>query len=143
MIIRDATFDDIRELVVLLAQLGYKQDIDEFTEDFRSFVERDGYHIFVAEIDQKIAGMIAISTTHIITKKTRIEIEALIVKEKYRRRKVGSNLIKHVENYAKQYAPVVIQLVSNIKRKRAHEFYKNLGYGNEGQNEKAYFRKDI
>ncbi len=88
--------------------------------------------------------MIAITTSHyIVAKKTRIEIEALVVDEKYRKQGIASDLVKHVEDYAKRNAPAVIQLVSNVNRSTAYEFYRSLGYKNEGKNEKLYFRKNI
>lgn len=144
MIIRDAEIKDIDRMLLLLKQLGYEQSKSIFTENFKFFTAKDEYHIFVAEIDMKAAGMIAISTSHyIIAKKIRIEIEALVVDEQYRRQGIASALIKHVENYAKRNAPAVIQLVSNVIRSSAHEFYRSLGYKNEGKNEKLYLRKDI
>jgi len=48
-----------------------------------------------------------------------------------------------VEAFAEQFSPVIIDLTSGARRAAdgSHEFYKNLGYANEGPKAKLYFRK--
>lgn len=53
------------------------------------------------------------------------------------------HLMLFVEAFAEQFSPVIIDLTSGARRAAdgSHEFYKNLGYANEGPKAKLYFRK--
>ncbi len=50
-----------------------------------------------------------------------------------------------VEKIAKKYSPVIIDLTSGLRRAKdgSHEFYKSIGYQNEGHMAKLYLRKEI
>lgn len=53
--------------------------------------------------------------------------------------------MQFVENYARQFSPAIIDLTSGLRRasEGTHEFYKKLGYKNEGLMAKLYLRKEI
>jgi len=74
---------------------------------------------------------------------TRIHVEGLVVDEQYRGQGIGKKLMLFVEAFAEQFSPVIIDLTSGARRAAdgSHEFYKNLGYANEGPKAKLYFRK--
>jgi hypothetical protein len=50
-----------------------------------------------------------------------------------------------MEDIAKKFSPVIIDLNSGLRRAQdgSHEFYKSLGYQNEGPMAKVYFRKTL
>jgi hypothetical protein len=53
--------------------------------------------------------------------------------------------MNYVEEYAKKYSPAIIDLTSGLRRSKdgSHEFYKSLGYNNEGYMAKLYLRKEV
>ncbi|XVN42358.1 MAG: hypothetical protein RCG15_06990 [Candidatus Rickettsia vulgarisii] len=53
--------------------------------------------------------------------------------------------MEFVEEIARKNRPAIIDLTSGLRRKEegSHEFYKCLGYKNEGSMAKLYLRKEI
>jgi len=100
----------------------------------------------VAEYNSEIAGWIAWSKTYLfVNDKVRFHIEGLVVDEKYQGRGIGKKLMKFVEDMASAHAPCIIDLKSGLRRAKAgtHDFYKTLGYINEGEMAKLYLRKEL
>ncbi|STX83883.1 acetyltransferase [Legionella donaldsonii] len=48
-----------------------------------------------------------------------------------------------VEEFARKFSPCIIDLTSGLRRAKegSHDFYKSLGYQNEGHMAKLYLRK--
>jgi len=53
--------------------------------------------------------------------------------------------MKFVEDIAQQDSPAIIDLTSGLRRAQGgtHEFYKRIGYQNEGPMAKLYLRKEL
>lgn len=144
--IRMATIDDIPQLLPLMEQLGYPQNAQDFQKRFGVFMNEVGYGVSVAEQDEKIVGLVAWSKSiSFVSSKTRIHIEGLVVDEHYRGQSIGKKLMIFVEKFAKKFSPCIIDLTSGARRAKdgSHEFYKVLGYQNEGYMEKLYLRKEV
>ena len=75
----------------------------------------------------------------------RFHIESLVVNEKYRGCGIGKKLMLFVEDIARKFSPAIIDLTSGLRRAKdgSHEFYKALGYNNEGHMAKLYLRKEV
>ena len=57
-------------------------------------------------------------------------IAGLIVDKRYRRKQIGSLLMRHAEEWAAKSGYTVVRLWSSSARTAAHEFYQALGYVN-------------
>ena len=146
ILIRSATLDDIPDMLPLMAQLGYPCTQHEFETRFTSFMALEGYGVTVATLSNLIVGWIAWSSSRqFLADGPRIHIEGLIVDAQYRKKGVGKKLMTYVENGAKNNPPVLIDLISGIRRAPdgTHDFYKSLGYTNEGPMAEIYLRKEI
>ena len=144
--IRMGNSSDIPELLPLMAQLGYPTTKEELLKRYESFVSFDGHAIAVACHEGHIVGWVAWSTSKLfILDYTRIRIEGLIVDNHYRRQGIGKKLMLFVEEVAKKFRPVTIDLTSGLRRAKdgSHDFYKSLGYCNEGYMAKLYLKKEI
>jgi GNAT superfamily N-acetyltransferase len=142
--IRMAIQDDIPELLPLLEQLGYPVPLHEVEKRFNLFASLEDYGVAVACIAGKVVGCIAWSKSLMFLKEfTRFHVEGLVVDKHYRGQGIGKQLMNLLEDYASKAHPCVIDLTSNIKRAAdgSHEFYKSIGYRNEGPLTKLYFRK--
>jgi GNAT superfamily N-acetyltransferase len=98
-----------------------------------------------AKKDQVI-GFIAWSKSMLfVSDAVRFHIEGLIVDKDHRGQGVGKKLMLFVEEISKSSGPAIIDLLSGIRRQGdgSHEFYKALGYKNEGPMAKLYFRKEF
>jgi Acetyltransferases len=145
-LIRNATLADIKFLVSFMNNLGYPTNEEALWKRFSNFVAHDGYGVAVACVDEIIAGFVAWSQSLLfVSNTTRLHIEGLIVADSYKGLGIGRQLIGRVEEIAKQSSPAIVDLTSGIHREKngAHEFYKKLGYQNQGVMAKVYLRKNL
>lgn len=146
IIIRSAKIADIEGLLPLLDQLGYPTTKEALEKRFAHFLNNEGYGVAVACIDTKIVGFVAFSKSDLfVSNKIRIHIEGIAVDKIYRSQNIGKQLMQFVENHTQKFSPAIIDLTSGMRRANegVHEFYKKLGYTNEGQMAKLYLRKEI
>lgn len=144
--IRSAEFSDIEALLPLLDQLGYPVTKDKLEQRFIKFLFVEGYGVAVACVSNKIVGFVAFSKSNLFVSDTvRIHVEGIAVDKNHRGKNIGKLLMEFVENYTRQFSPAIIDLTSGLRRasEGTHEFYKNLGYKNEGLMAKLYLRKEI
>ena len=144
--LRHCKIEDIAALLPLMEQFGRPVTKDVLSARFQSFTQNSGYGVVVACINSQPIGLIAWSKSQFfIYDKMRFYIEILVVDERYRRAGIGTKLIEFVEDFARTIGPSVIDLTSHVRREKdgAHAFYKKLGYKNEREREKRYFRKEL
>jgi GNAT superfamily N-acetyltransferase len=81
----------------------------------------------------------------LISDATRFSIVGIVVSTNHRNMGIGKKLMKFVEDIAKQHSPAIIDLTSGLRRAHdgTHEFYKRIGYKNEGPMAKLYLRKEL
>ncbi|MBX9742215.1 MAG: GNAT family N-acetyltransferase [Chthoniobacterales bacterium] len=146
MMIRLATLNDLPKLLPLMEQLGYPCTIDVFKKYYDQFIRHPGHEIAVACDGTKILGWIAWSQSKpFVSHQTRFRIEGIVVDASARHQGIGKKLVAFLEEVAKPSAPLIIELCTGLRRAKdgTHEFYKNLGYKNEGVMAKLYLRKEI
>ena len=144
--IRFANQEDLPGLLPLMAQLGYPCTPEELEGLFNSFIKPDGYGVAVACDESKIVGWIAWSKSKpFVVNKTRFHLEGIVVDASCRGQGIGKKLMFFLEEISKQSGSVIIDLCSGLRRAKdgTHEFYKSLGYRNEGPMAKFYLRKEI
>ncbi len=138
--------DSIQELISLFEQLGYPQHVREFEIRLEEFLQNPGYGIALAYENNKAIGMVAwTKSMTLVTNKTRLRIEGLVVDLDHRNKGVGKQLMYYVEDFARQFSPCIIELTSGARRAvdGSHDFYNAIGYKNSGDTEKLYFRKEV
>lgn len=144
--IRHAAIDDTPKLLPLLSELGYPATLEDLNRRFLKFVKNPGYGVAVCEMNEEITGFIAWTTTdHLISDATRFSIVGIVVSTNHRNMGIGKKLMTFVEGIAKQHSPAIIDLTSGLRRAQdgTHEFYKRIGYKNEGHMAKLYLRKEL
>jgi GNAT superfamily N-acetyltransferase len=89
----------------------------------------EGYKTFVALMGNKIVGFVAIEQSlDFVSPIGCLRINDLAVIHEYRRKGIGTKLMMHAEEYAKEKGLSSVILNSGIQRKDAHAFYEKLGY---------------
>lgn len=144
--VRLAKISDVRALLPLIEQLGYPTSQEELETRFQKFASNDGYGVAIACIDNKVVGFIAWSKSILfVLDKTRFHIEGIVVDKSFRGHGIGKKLMDFIEKLAYNSRPSIIDLTSGLRRSAdgTHEFYKKLGYQNEGYMAKLYLRKEI
>lgn len=145
MIIRHAYTDDLIKMNTIMieginstVEFSYgdinKIDTWESNIEFLSkSIQDDKYVILVAEINQEIAGVLVsyilpIPEVPFFTKKNKLYIESIDVKDSFRRKKVATFLMNEVNNIAKEKKCKSIELEVYNKNEDALYLYNKLGY---------------
>lgn len=129
IIIRQALLTDADKIKSLLEQLGYPDfDLETVKEKIISH-QKENYRLFVTDIDGEVAAFITLHWFELMHWKEKFgRITSFCVDEKYRSRGIGKEIIEYVENFLFEQGCVKIEVTSNNRRTRAHDFYLKLGY---------------
>lgn len=141
MIIREATIEDAFAICnISCADLGYDCSC-EFVSTRISNLDKGREKVFVAEVNEIVAGYIHAEKYQTLYFEPMINILGLAVSSEFRRRGIGRMLLKRAERWANEVGMHKIRLNSGASRKETHSFYRAMGYNNEkGQ---IRFIKDI
>lgn len=127
--IRQALEKDYGELSILSTQLGYPcspEDSRRYLDDISSDPD---HGIFVAESEKgEVIGYIHVFKTKRPFLESFAELGGLVVKEGFRGRGVGKNLLMRSEVWAQENGCPEMRIRSNVVRERAHPFYLDQGY---------------
>ena len=142
VIIRNAQGKDFNSIFLLLSQLWPDKKLDKTTlkKIYASLLNSNHEEAFCAEINEQIVGFCTLSIRDSLWQRGSMgHICELIVDETFRGKKIGTNLIKKASSIAKKRGCKKIELDSAFHRKKAHNFYKKIGFKN-----RAYlFSKDL
>ncbi len=132
LIIRDATLEDTEDIYKMIKLLEIdSREINkkELTEVYKYNLKQENIFYKVAEIDNKILGFIGLHLQKFLHHCSEVaEIAELIVHPQYRNKNIGLILLNEAEKIAIENKCHDIELSSNMKRERAHNFYKKNGY---------------
>lgn len=131
VIIREVMPNDTLRLVELSRQLGYSITLAEMQINIELCLNHQDYKMFVAELEQQVYGFIGLIIARWLHRNGGwAKVLALIVDERQRGQKIGSQLLNFAENYGKAQGCDKIELVSGLHRRQsgAHQFYLNHGY---------------
>ena len=114
---------------ILENDLGYNCELDKLNNRINEMLKRGNYQIFVACDGDKVVGYIGcVSYLAFELDNEGIKIIALAVSKEYRRKGIGTQLLKTAEKWAKENNIEVILLNSGLPREDAHSFYESQGY---------------
>ena len=123
---------DLMGLKVLYEQLVPEEtDYNKMIDTFAWMKSNPDYIVLAAKIDGEVVG----SLMGIVCRELRGQcrpfmiIENVIVLERFRHMGVGRKLFQAIEDAAREKGCYLIQFLSSIHRKEAHQFYEALGYG--------------
>lgn len=129
--IREIVVNDYSEVVFLWNDvLGIRNVNDENFRLTMDEMNKDGnYKTFVAILENDVVGFITIvQALSIGIPVGYLHIQALAVKKELQQSGIGTKLLRHTENYAKEVGISSIILCSGFKRTDAHAFYERNGY---------------
>ena len=114
---------------ILENDLGYNCELDKLNDRIDEMLKRGNYQIFVACDGDKVVGYIGcVSYLAFELDNEGMKIIALAVSKEYRRKGIGTKLLKTAEQWAKENNIEVILLNSGLPREDAHIFYELQGY---------------
>jgi GNAT superfamily N-acetyltransferase len=146
IIVRIARCSDAEQLMTLLKTLGYPMSKELLEEKISLYTNVPDYGLLVAEESGNIVGFIAFVLCDLfVLPGKRCRIEALCVDAALRKQGIGRKLIAEVEAEAKQKGCILLELTSGMRRaiEGTHDFYRALGFHNDGPDAKLYLRKKL
>jgi GNAT superfamily N-acetyltransferase len=137
-IIRTATEKDIPRILELYRQLAFNPppdgtpgpSLEHCRRVFTEISNTPGYSLLVAEEDGVIIGTTVLVILPGMAHGTSpfAVVEYVVVDEKWRSKGIGKLLMEYVIARSKEAGCYKIMLTSDKRRKRAHKFYKSLGF---------------
>jgi predicted N-acetyltransferase YhbS len=128
VMIREIRPEDYYDICLLNKELGYDYPLEKVKVRIEHIQKNTKDIIFVAQRENEVIGYIHGSPYELLYSDSLINILGFVVKERYRSKGVGSLLIQHLEDRAKENGFRGIRLVSGIDRTDAHRFYRKHGY---------------
>ncbi|CAN5206825.1 GNAT family N-acetyltransferase [soil metagenome] len=129
MLIREAEISDAHAIQNLLKQLGYPTFEEQEVLEKIKIHQNPGFKIFVAEVDNKTVGFISMHWFDLMHWKGYLgRITSFCVDDFFRSMGIGQALLKETEAFLIKQGCLKIEVTSNRKRTRTHEFYLTAGY---------------
>ena len=110
----------------LLPQLSQSAQMPN-SQQIEALIASDNTHLFVAELESEIVGMLSLVVVDIPTGR-KAWIEDVVVDEKARGLHIGAALVEKAKDVAAELGAKKIYLTSNPSRKAAHALYKKCGF---------------
>jgi GNAT superfamily N-acetyltransferase len=141
MIIRPVLSKDLEQLCSLYQQLNTSDPSlspEQIAAVWSEFSSNHCCTCFVVEIDQTIVASSVIAIIPNFTRGARPYgvIENVITHSGYRKQGIGTLLLNHLINFAKEKNCYKVMLQSGTARKDAHRFYEKAGF--DGNSKKAF-----
>lgn len=138
--IRKCRIEDAKILCKINREvMGYDYSVEKTMEKIKQLVNQDENGIFVAEVDDQIAGYIHLNSYDTLYFDHMKNILCLAVLPEYRGKGVATALLEAGEEWAKETCAAGIRLDSGAERLAAHTCYEKAGY--EYKKMHKYFRK--
>ena len=133
---RYATEADLPTIVAMLAddEIAESRESasvsDEYTKAFSAMMKEVYNRMLLAEIDGKIVGSLQLVFIPGVSRNgsKRALIESVRVKSSVRGQNIGTALMKEAIRVARENSCKLVQLDSDLRRPRAHLFYRRLGF---------------
>jgi len=127
-IVREANILDTPLITELSEQLGYRVLQDDIKTRLENLSQDNCHVIYVAEVNNIIVGWVHVSIYKTLLSEKTATILGLVVDQTFSRQGIGSALVRYAEEWAKNCKCQRIMLKSNMIRKDAHSFYKEIEY---------------
>lgn len=142
MKIRPVLRTDASAVNELLDQLGYPQDGQAATANrIQVWTEDPSSAAYLAEAGDEILGVIAVHVCPFFERDGSWgRIVALVVSDRARGRRVGSQLVAAAESFAATRGCLRMEVTSSDRRQDAHEFYRRCGYIDQAGKSSRFLR---
>lgn len=131
IMVREITVSDYSEVVLLWTEvLGNKKvNYENFLITIEKMNKMGNYKTFVALSENRVIGFITVMQALAMGFPIGyFHVQGFAVHNEFQHKGIGTKLLNHVENNAKETGISFIILNSGFKRTDAHAFYEHNGY---------------
>ncbi|MFT4246876.1 MAG: GNAT family N-acetyltransferase [Pseudomonas sp.] len=123
--IRQAEQSDSASLAALFTELGFPAS----SHDISARLARSGNIGLVAVVDEHVVGVITTNVMPVLHRPEPVgRISSLVVTKSSHSLGIGRKLVAQAEALLASCGCGLVEITSNFRLERAHEFYKSLGY---------------
>ena len=142
ILIRDAREEDVARILEIYREAGVESEsftAEEGRAHFGVFQRYPSYRIFVAIVDEEIAGTYELLIMDNLAKRGRKSgiVEDVAVSPRFQGRGIGRAMMLHAREQCRQAGCYKFVLSSGLKRAAAHDFYDAVGFERHGFSFKA------
>lgn len=133
MIIREARPEDYELVERLYKEMCPNDPVEVLPERIQEFLDSKRDFLLVCEVDNKPVATLTINIclNAELGKQDYAIFENIVVLEEYRDRGIGSELLRFAEDFVRKNNCEKIMFLSSVKRTKAHEFFRKLGFSDE------------
>ena len=113
------------EILALMHQLNPELKVTE--EMVAAVVDSPDSHLYIMLDGQRIIGTATLGIFFSPTGR-KASIEDVVVLEEYRGQHLGRELVQHLLDQARNWAPIQVHLTSRPSREAANRLYQSLGF---------------
>lgn len=128
ILIRKAEIKDSEAIANLSSELGYEVKKIESQERLYKIIKNPDHQVYIAIIDNAIAGWIHAVYSVRLQSSAYVEITGLVVNQNYRRNGVGNKLVQSVFNWASSINCPKVRVRCKLIRLESHKFYEKMGF---------------
>ena len=123
----ESHIDDIYKLLCILE--NQELNWNHFKQCYLNSLNNPDIHYYIYICNNKVVGFLSFYIHHYLHHNSNTgEIVELVVNPEYRNQKIGENLLKFIENLAREKSLEEIELSTSTYSKNAHRFYERNGY---------------
>lgn len=141
LLYRKAVPQDSLEIARLSGQLGYPANAEQIEARLAPILNADDHVVIVAEALSKLVGWIHVHGRLLVESPPYAEIGGLVVDQEFRGKRIGKQLVRHCEEWARTKGYHELRVRVNVTRVEAHQFYKHAGF--ENTKTQQVFRKEL
>ncbi|MDP4725156.1 MAG: GNAT family N-acetyltransferase [Pseudomonadota bacterium] len=148
---RKAALDDLFAIIELILEndeLAKSRESDNvfdqaYIDAFHKINNDSNHYLMVTELNSQVVGVCHLTLIPSLSfvGSTRLQIETVRVREKYREHGIGEWMMRAAINYGIVHGASIVQLTTNKKRARAKSFYERLGFEATHEGMKLYIKK--
>ncbi|MCP1307480.1 GNAT family N-acetyltransferase [Paenibacillus tyrfis] len=141
LLYRKAVPQDSPEIARLSGQLGYPAKAEQIEARLAPILNAADHVVIVAEAQSKLVGWIHAHGRLLVESPPYAEIGGLVVDQDFRGKRIGKQLVRHCEEWARTKGYQELRVRVNVTREEAHQFYKHAGFENTKMQQ--VFRKGL
>lgn len=122
---------DLKEAILVYDQNHHlKTNIDKLFSIYDKIDDNPLYHNIVAKVDGEIVGFATVMIHYDIVEELKpfLTVWNFGVKKEYRRRKIGTEMFRYIDFFAKENNCAFITLIAESDNVIAQKFYESLHY---------------
>ena len=128
MKIRHAKAEDVKAIAAISREFGYEPTEEEVSVSLRDLLSRTDHVVLVAEDDGAVIAWGHGRINRHIEIAQHAELVSLVVTRGSRSQGVGAEIVRAVEQWAREQGERSLRVRSSVVRERAHKFYLREGY---------------